>query len=989
MSRRLFGTWGAHLDNDSFAQALAALGIGRAHGFRLQPSSLIRERVYHALSAAPMPVSFVPVLSGTWTELPAGFFTEVWEDAVKRFPGPRIEVNASPGAAASGLDVFWIVEQLSRPAVGASSVYVRVDGSAFSIGWNWPLTVGLLGDARSGLLRDAISQSKLQHLFHIVELDGDQVECDILLLPSDLREALQSVLAAGATLHADCILVMGGLAVEGYRASRLVETLLAEVKTSGIGILRVPSEKRAEWFDNLIAELSHNNFLDVALYASSRRLDLPTMPPHAPLLFASRHLLATARLDVYVQRLSSYLAESPRDVQVVLPPRAAEKLRLPSQLGVSALGNHLRFRGVNLDWRQEGGDASDLTALTAELGHTLGSRIKLSRVARAMPPEQLMPKVFPSSSYAADGGFSIDSMDSGVTSAPDLPPDIHEMAAGGPEPTPEARRLQARFLDRPAADAIGEVAERVLLPQTSYVVQVRIAASDQEWGSELDEIFPSDELPPSTAGHQLTVAFVELRRGEDGKPATPQVAPLSLPPTADSAPCEFFVFTGSRSFFRARIIVLFQNRVLQTALLEASVKKEAAEPDAVSFRRETLVRPNFEGISGLQSFDAALVVNDADDGVPGVTAISSTSVTFLEPVGLRQSFEDISSSISQLTSLAEQKYDLNNAELVLLLRQLANYGSVTWRLFSPHMEVLSHARRIQVVEAREGALLPVEFFYDGKSPLNDATLCTHAVPALAAAIDGQSCPNLANAKFTCPTDFWGFNRVIERRPHMDIPYGKEYELSEPTPHMAKLDILSQAVFAASNRVRTEDADAVMREIARATGKEVPRAASWSDLETVVQRTSPSLLVLMPHSLMDPQTPGLAALELGDDVRNISQLDKAQVCGLERDPSNPGRKPGPAVLLLGCSTELTKFPFQNFVSGFQSCGASLVLGTLSTIRGRHAVNFITGFMQELADGGGKDDRTFGDALLRAKRRLLAQGDPFALTLAAYGNAGWLI
>ena len=555
---------------------------------------------------------------------------------------------------------------------------------------------------------------------------------------------------------------------------------------------------------------------------------------------------------------------------------------------------------------------------------------------------------------------------------------------------PHPRRLQVRFVEHRRGRK--RVAAHVLAAGTAYRIEVRIARPGLTW-TTLGEPFPEHLLPADRVGYLLQIVFVELGSRNITEVAIPQTSSLWLPREGDSGSCEFFVQPQKdMSTFRARVIVLYENRVLQTALVQADVVKRGmrAGKDSITLIRETVAHAGFEAIPEKAGFAAALVLNHADDGVPGVTAIAGNTVAVLEPEGLRQSLDNIGKIISVLTSLPERPLQLGDPDLVNLLRQLANHGHLTWGLFAPRLgTVLGKAQRIQVVEAREGALLPVEFFYEGRSPQNDAGLCGHAAAALAAAPISGECPNIGDPKLTCPTDFWGFSRVIERRPHMDIPYGKEYELSEPLTHRNKLDILNCAVFAASKRVEPTDQEKIIAELRGATSNTVPAASSWDALATAVEETSPSLIVLLPHSLTDPGTPGMAALELGGSIRNISQLDKTYVCGPKRDPVNPACKPGPAVLLLGCSTELTRYPFQTFVRGFQANGASLVLGTLSNIRGRHTVNFIRELLSELGGCCGQQEQTFGDVLLRVKRRLLAGGDPFALTLTAYGNAGWLV
>jgi hypothetical protein len=99
-------------------------------------------------------------------------------------------------------------------------------------------------------------------------------------------------------------------------------------------------------------------------------------------------------------------------------------------------------------------------------------------------------------------------------------------------------------------------------------------------------------------------------------------------------------------------------------------------------------------------------------------------------------------------------------------------------------------------------------------------------------------------------------------------------------------------------------------------------------------------------------------------KNLAAATLATDEGYVRQPQH---EPGPAVLLLGCSTELTTIPFYNFVAGFKQSGASLVLGTLATIHGRHAARLVSRFVQSLKKYVGKPEARFGEPLLAVKAR----------------------
>jgi len=65
----------------------------------------------------------------------------------------------------------------------------------------------------------------------------------------------------------------------------------------------------------------------------------------------------------------------------------------------------------------------------------------------------------------------------------------------------------------------------------------------------------------------------------------------------------------------------------------------------------------------------------------------------------------------------------------------------------------------------------------------------------------------------------------------------------------------------------------------------------------------------------------------------------------------------------------------------------VLGTLATIHGKQATAFATRLLGELKTQG--KGKPFDQTLLKVKQQMLAGGEPFVLSLAAYGHSSWLI
>jgi hypothetical protein len=323
---------------------------------------------------------------------------------------------------------------------------------------------------------------------------------------------------------------------------------------------------------------------------------------------------------------------------------------------------------------------------------------------------------------------------------------------------------------------------------------------------------------------------------------------------------------------------------------------------------------------------------------------------------------------------------LDDERVHRMLRGLAARGAMLTKMLKadPRFAALLSAYRLQVIDARRGAYLPVEFFYDGKAPLPDAVRCERSVDALGDARVHAECPHRNDAGHYCPAAFWGFSRCIERQ-----AVGGEGQtiFRQPEPGASTMRPLRKALLAASRRVRSTDLDppdGIETVLAHAAGS-VVRASSWQDWLQKVTTESPSLLVLLPHSLDSPDFPGVPALEICGMNLASANLEREYVCSeAER---------APVVLLLGCSTALPRVPFLNFVGALKDNGAALVIGTIATIRGRQTAAFVRALLAALREASANGGRTFDEVFLEVKRRLLAGGDPFVLSLLAYGDTGW--
>jgi hypothetical protein len=312
MDLRELRRWVQGLDQRERGRALAAIGVAAAHGdVRRSPDM---DHLAEALNRAGRGAADLQRLEpmrchsavGRWLAIPARHAAEAWQQADVGW-GARLELwhegSESPA---------WLAAALAHPDVGLASVYVRQDHPVVDVSWGWPLRVGLLPDQRSVELRGILErglrfESWIDRLVRPVDATLPDSDCDLLLLPHAPRDALRIVTELRSAPYADCIIVLSAWD-ESDRAYGLLSGLRSAARTSGVALVGMEptggKENRAwPWFSALIAELSHDSPIDVALRRAAPDGELP------PLLSAARRLVDQGRLRHRVQRMAEMLDE--------------------------------------------------------------------------------------------------------------------------------------------------------------------------------------------------------------------------------------------------------------------------------------------------------------------------------------------------------------------------------------------------------------------------------------------------------------------------------------------------------------------------------------------------------------------------------------------------------------------------------------------------------------------------------------------------------
>lgn len=1016
MRREAFGPLAALNDGD-LARALVAIGV---RGFRLKGPATVEALIQH------YPKEFrwrtrpgrEPVLDFTVSiaalqayAARAGRLRADPEPLAQwdvLHPGPArpaarycLDLSGLVNAPELQLDLDWLTGLLGQESVNPVGVFVAWPAEYLRLDWEWPLRIGIAPGAGAAAFRQQAEQCGFREMFQLVELDSPDSRCDVLIFASGLHDAMRSALDLGA-VRASAVLALGGMEVPWAQASPWLAGLRRQFRAGAVGVCFVPGVERGTWFQALVEQLSHNATLDIALLrASSReaRRDQGWRFPEAaaspaslvpPLILADRDFLDRTSVAETAKRIGAAAA---------VATEAAVPVPVPwNNPNFQSLANRLRSAGAAvasladaLPWHRESGDATALKQFRSSVESITGAGLTLPAIVVGLKAAANAMARAPRSTPSGRGDAPSKAGAAPGDEAPEVTrggpprratPDTGRTGVKRAQPRPAPRRVQLDVLR--SGD---NVRQSKVEPCTPYSAAVFIGAGRQ---AAVRADAPLDErlLPPSSTGHQIRMVFSPMWKGADGEIPAAQVQVVNLPPRGNSDKALFhFTTPGNLAHFRARLVLLNQYRVLQTLLLHAGAE-EALPSRSVVLTEENIVSADYGDTTVAPPFEAALIVNDSPQGITGLTAIAGSGAQFFEPAGFDKVLKDIRDDLASLNApeVPEGEPDeiilgLDDERVHDLLYRLALRGAAIAKELKrqPLLGAFLGAPRLQVVDAVSGAFFPVELIYDGKPPAEGAKRCEHSVAALGKQSVHDECPNRASSDHICPAAFWGLSRCIERQPsNGQLGYG----FAQPGQAGSVLRPLKKVLFGASRKVRQVDIAPPngLESVFTGAGMGFGQAKTWADWTTRIRIDMPSLLVLVPHSLLSAAAAGLPALEIGGTEMPSVRMDETFVHGAADER--------PVVLLLGCSTALPDIPFLSFVREFRFNGAAVTVGTLATIRGRQTVEFVREFVAQLKDVA-QHGLTFDEAILRVKRRMLAKGDPFVLSLVAYGDTGWRV
>ncbi len=972
-----FEAWSAALDDEHFAAALAALGVlvaldrdagarrttlaGRAAAVNaartddeasVALAELLRT-VQHGKAAASIALDWrVPPAPDATRKPPAGL--RQWPDAerlagawqVFSSKGPALRLAVRQGASqARALDFAAL---LSRSGAGLDGVYVAAAWKHEPTAWRWPIRIGALpgdplGEGLAALLPkdDAVAR--------FVTDPAAEACVEVLALGEPPPRALAR--ANGCTPSPRCALALVAEADGGppSRSAPSLRKLAARLQAGGVALAPCDSvERLAELLSDFVSEMLRGRPLDVALTRSLGAGAVAWLDPR--LIDASR-------------RLEAAMA-GPR-TGGARPPAKSAPAPTPTPAPTPASAPATRAR-----------------ATSAEAASNRDSLLDRRFGAPSQPrdPRQVFEHLRRRSMQASPGATRermLEAVRKQVAAR-------SRHAGEGP-----ARHLQQRSMRR-----VGRASKDI---RDGYVVGeavrllVRIGSpADADWNSA-PRPFPEHELPKDRDEHSLQVVVHEPQQFDE-----PMLRELVLPRSGPSSEAEFLFRPRRAGEFDARISVLHNGRVLQTARLRTSVvaqRSQLASAGGIALLDETQVRHDWSDLGRRRRFDLAMVLNHTADGLPRLTAVAERRAWATNLDGIRDPLLQLNAALSDAArSVADHADGLDQGENPQLLVRLARIGAdlysalcldqlveLTEGGFDPRADTLTH---IQVVSARADAVVPIEFFYDLPPPAADAKrVCPRYREALRSGRCPQDCEGRADpAAHVCPMGFWGLRKVIERHvysPRLGRPDDAELVIqAEPAAGRDRIELGRCAVLGFSRQV-PKTASAPLLELLSARFADATlEAADWKAWKQAIGQHKPALLVAFPHNEGRQQD---IRLEIGGDFLSTLRL--------ARDYVRPEGAAPPLVFLLGCDVAGTAESFSNHVRYFRQAGAAAVISTTAAVFGEHAVAVGSKILSRLLRAGGEDADQLGELILDARREALLDSLPMALCIVAFGDADW--
>ncbi len=933
--------WGIELNDRQFANAFTALGVLapsscgelKVDGDELPPPenaimTTLSLLIHHPVNpwAYPRPSQSVEV-GAYFTRLSIlapQAVAQSWEKVCGNISiCPRFEVVGHP---ASELIRPWF-RLLFEAAPENKAAYIKLDAQEGHLYLRWPLRLGYLpGNGAEESVRSARSHWPSNELTSSVRIDRENANCDILLFAGSSSQLLKTLLETPVPQKTNLFIVRGTFEDDLAAMGKRLSAIAAEARASGFVFLNsmVTDEVLGRAVNRFVENLSHNQPVDVAVSEAFAKSYLTD-----PVIFLSSDL-ATFQLEHVLEKIHRRLINLPKAARPQIESNSFLRMGIPV----------------------------DSAKIDLTIPENAAKRLKEYKSAVRFDAE-------------SSGALGMAKMSKAI--------DLAETQVI--EEKQQQRFLQEQMFIKREGKFVEE--RRAFLKGIPTLIRVRIGPLDGEWVT-LEKGFPEEELPKDREEWRLTVVLTEPNHLREALRKN-----IMLPRSGPSTECEFRVPPGDHAIFEGRITVLHRGRVLQTAVLKGRVvgdEREITNDDQIFFTDILHVRAHIGDLEGRRQFDLAFVFNHTSNHRHRLTAISEDHAWVADLKAFDKITLSINSKLSRVAKVVEEySGGIDSKNNQALLVELARIGRLLYgHIVTEQLQVptnrpgIAAKEYIQVVSTRSDALIPLEFIYDCETPKKEATLC----PSWQEALNEGTCKNdcrFDKSRKVCPLGFWGISKVIER--HAMTPElardGKDMFLqSEPTRDRDTLALSGTAVVAASKRVTAAEIRPVLAACKDRLGAAPQKAKDWEQWADLVAKYNPHVLLALPHTDGEGEN---ASMEIGGVAIDSIDITEAYV-------RKPGGDSYPLVALLGCDTTGTALEYGSHVACLRWCGASVVIGTIATVFGKHAAKVATMLVRGLKPGEGQPER-LGEVIRSIKRQALLQGMLMPLCIVAFGDADW--
>ncbi|NNK73071.1 MAG: hypothetical protein HKO94_07750, partial [Flavobacteriaceae bacterium] len=279
---------------------------------------------------------------------------------------------------------------------------------------------------------------------------------------------------------------------------------------------------------------------------------------------------------------------------------------------------------------------------------------------------------------------------------------------------------------------------------------------------------------------------------------------------------------------------------------------------------------------------------------------------------------------------------------------------------------------------------PLEFAYIGELGPQVKSLCDK--PKVQKALEeGKCCGcNKNGLKYICPLGFLSLRTIIERHrvgENVGLLKNRQLGIVENTVSLNRPPIPFMGKTVVGTSVNVDKVVSGLRsEVCKTIdkySKQSREVKNWKEWLKAIE-DDPDSLVIIGH-VESAELRSRDSLEIGNDPITKRDLTDSYL----RQESSTIQ---PIVILIGCNTQDVNMSFMDFAQLFKSMGAAIVLSTFTKIRGSQAAPLVNKLFTILSVSKGEEIR-FGEAILKLRRALFAEGMYVSMAMVSHGDADW--